>query len=97
MKKTFREYYAAYYENITADSVYSSDDEATGTFLTKEFYTISDLWKEENGMKKATFNPYVIDGIIKRPKDIKRSMPFSWYGRQTIRRNRDQSSRRLEC
>jgi transglutaminase-like putative cysteine protease len=76
MQKTFREYYAGYYEKITADSLQIEEDEKTGAFITKEYYTITDLWELKDGVKKAFFNPYVIDGVIRRPKDISRTMPF---------------------
>jgi hypothetical protein len=77
MQKTFREYYASYYKQITVDSIQYTEDEKTGAFITKEYYTINDLWELNNGIKKATFDPYVIDGIIRKPKDRKRDMPFA--------------------
>lgn len=77
MQKTFREYYASYYKEITVDSLQYTDDEKTGAFVTKEYYTINDLWELKDGIKRANFDPYVIDGLIKKPKDIKRDMPFS--------------------
>jgi hypothetical protein len=77
MQKTFRDYYAVYYKQISADSITHEDNEATGTFITREYYTIEGLWELENSVKKASFSPFVIDGIIKRPKDLIRKMPFS--------------------
>ncbi len=76
MQKTFREFYAAFYEEITADSLALSDDDNTGILTTKEYYTIDNLWKLKEGTRKAFFQPYVIDGLIKKPKEIKRTMPF---------------------
>jgi len=77
MQKSFREYYSTYYKQIAADSINYQDDEKTGLFITTEYYAIKDIWKLENGIKKAYFDPFVIDGIIKKPKDLDREMPFS--------------------
>ena len=77
MQKSFRNYYTDFYEQITADSIQVTDDETTGLFLTKEYYTINNLWKTENGVKKTFFDPYVIDGLIKKPKEDSRTMPFA--------------------
>ena len=66
MQKTFREYYSAYYKQITADSINYQDDERSGLFITTEYYTIEGIWKLENGMKKAFFDPFVIDGVIRK-------------------------------
>ena len=76
MQKTFRDYYANFYDHITADSIHTTDDENSGVFVTREYYTIEELWKLEGGVKKAAFDPYVIDGIIKRPKETRRKMPY---------------------
>src|SRR4029078_4700912 len=83
MQKGYRDFYASYYERITADSIQYEDDEQTGAFTTKEFYSIDDFWEMKNGVKEASFRPYVINGIIKKPKDVKRTMPFAldWAGK----------------
>ena len=77
MQKSYRDYYAGFYEQITVDSIQYSDDETTGMFITKEYYTINEIWKLEDGKKKASFDPYVIDGVIKKPKETDRNMPYS--------------------
>ena len=77
MQKTYRDYYASYYEKITADSIQYTDYEKTGLITTREYYTINDLWTLKDGVKKATFDSYVINGIIKKPKDKIRDMPFA--------------------
>ncbi len=77
MQKTFREYYSAYYKQITADSINYQDDERSGLFITTEYYTIEGIWKLENGTRKAFFDPFVIDGVIRKPKEVNREMPFS--------------------
>ena len=77
MQKTFRDYYSSYYKQITADSIDYQDDEKTGLFVTTELYSIEGIWELEDGKKKASFAPFVINGLIKRPKDLNREMPFS--------------------
>lgn len=76
MKKQYQDYYANYYEEITADSLTYTDDDSTGKFTTKEYYSIEKLWEIEKGVKKSYFSPYVINGILRKPKDINRTMPF---------------------
>jgi hypothetical protein len=77
MKRTFREYYSRYYEEIETDSLSYTDNDSTGMVITWEYYSIQNLWKLEKGVKKSYFSPYVIKGILRKPKDIKRTMPFS--------------------
>lgn len=77
MLKGFKEFYDNYYENIIADSLNYTDDEKTGIFTTREYYTLDDLWELKDGVKKAYFNSYVIDGIIKKPPESRRTMPFN--------------------
>lgn len=77
MKKTFREYYAHYYEKIETDSLKYVDNDTTGKFITYEYYSIQNLWELEKGVNRSYFSPYVINGILKKPKDMKRTMPFA--------------------
>jgi transglutaminase-like putative cysteine protease len=77
MKRSFREYYAQYFEKIEADSLLRADDETTGTFTTTEYYSIDNLWELEKGVKQISFAPYVINSVLKKPKEAKRTMPFS--------------------
>lgn len=84
MLKKFRDYYAAFFEKIKEDSLRVKDNDTIGNFTTVEYYTISDLWKIEEGRKKVQFESFVINGILKKPSDIERRMPFSisypaWY------------------
>lgn len=76
MKKTYRDYYAAYFEKISIDSIDYIDDDKSGKVITKEFYTIDDIWEYQKGAKKATFQSYVINGAIRKPKDRRRQMPL---------------------
>lgn len=84
MLKGFRDYYADYFEKIKGDSLSFEDNDTTGVFTTKEYYTITDLWKIEEGKKKVQFESFVINGVLQKPSDISRNMPFSirfpaWY------------------
>jgi hypothetical protein len=72
--KDYKKYYVFYFEGIQADSLRYSDN-ADGSFTTTEFYTIADIWKGSKGVAKIEFEPFVIDGIIKRPKEKKRTIP----------------------
>jgi len=76
MQKKFEDYYASYYEKINADSLTFTDDDNSGIFTTMEYYTIPNFWQNEKGVKKTYFSPYVISGVIKKPTDINRTMPF---------------------
>lgn len=75
--KNFRNFYAGYYDNIRGDSLDYIDDEKTGVLTTTEYYTIQNLWQLKDSAKKASFNSYVIDANIKKPKEVNRTMPFS--------------------
>src|SRR6218665_121129 len=75
--KHYREYYATYHEDIKGDSISYTDNEATGEFIVKEYYSIENLWEVKDGKKKAVFSPYIILGLLKTPSDKKRKMPFA--------------------
>ena len=77
MQKTYRDYYATYFEDISADSLSFSEEDSSGTFVTKEYYTIGNLWELKEGIRKAYFNAFVIDGILRKPKETQRKMPFA--------------------
>ena len=77
MRKKFENYYSSYFEKVKADSVSYRDNEATGEFITHEYYTIPDLWSDEKGIKRTSFSPYVINSVLKKPSDAERTMPFS--------------------
>ena len=84
MLKKFRDYYAVYFEKIKGDSVSFEDDKDDGAFTTEEYYSISDLWKIEKGKKKAQFESFVINGLLSKPSNVERQMPFfinspAWY------------------
>ncbi|MFT3704066.1 MAG: DUF3857 domain-containing protein [Agriterribacter sp.] len=77
MKKTFKDYYASYYKDISIDSLSFVDEDSTGILTTTEYYSVKNLWEKEGKVKKAFFDPYVINGVIKKPKESKRTMPYA--------------------
>ena len=106
MLKTFKNYYMPYYEHIVADSLHYTDNEVTGALTTMEYYRINELWEIKDNMKKAVFESYVINGIIRKPKEVSRSMPFALnypaHFRETVEINvpdewtADESSNKIE-
>jgi len=75
--KNYKNYYLDYYQDLIADSLAYEDNEKTGVFTTIEYYTIRNLWESKKGAKKASFSSYVIDGVIKKPKETQRTMPYA--------------------
>jgi hypothetical protein len=76
MSKTYQDFYAGYFKNIKADSLTTQDEEKTGSFTTIEYYTIDSLCGPYAYMKKASFEPFVINGLMTKPTHEKRTMPF---------------------
>lgn len=72
----YRKFYAYYYEQISADSINTFDDENTGTFTSIESYTIPDFWKFDNGIKKFDTTPMYVESLVARSKDKRRNMPL---------------------
>jgi len=76
MKESNRKYYANYFDKIEADSLTYSSNDSTGVFTVWEYYSIHEIWKNSKGKKRVTFEPYVINGVMTKPKDVTRKMPF---------------------
>ena len=76
MQKTFNDFYAKFYKDIKPDSLIYADDDTTGIFITTEYYTIENIWELDGEVKKAFFSSYVIDGVINKPQQTQRTMPF---------------------
>ena len=76
ISKTYKDFYALYFDKITIDSLTYKDDDITGSFITVEYYTINSIWEKEEGENKITFSSYVIDNTMSKPSDKNRSMPF---------------------
>jgi len=77
MMDQYRKFYAEWYDQIKADSLTYTDNDSTGVFTTKEYYTLPDFWTIEKGnVKKFSFEPFLIGNTLRRPKEHNRSMPF---------------------
>ncbi|WP_170970984.1 DUF3857 domain-containing transglutaminase family protein [Ilyomonas limi] len=72
----FKQFYQGYFSGIISDSLTYNDDSISGTFTTTEYYTIDSFWNMETKGLKSSFTSYVINGVIKKPKDKSRTMPF---------------------
>jgi hypothetical protein len=77
LRKTYQDYYGSYFKNIKADSLTAADNENTGTFTTTEYYTLDSIWGKYTYVKRASFEPYVINGLLKKPGNVGRTMPYS--------------------
>jgi hypothetical protein len=77
MQKSYEDFYISYFDEASSDSLAYVDNEATGIFITKEFYTIKNFWDEKKGIKKVSFSPFVIESMLQTPKNKQRTMPFS--------------------
>jgi transglutaminase-like putative cysteine protease len=76
IQKRFRNFYAGYFDGIKTDSVTYTEDEKAGKLITREYYTIDSFWAENDGIKKASFAPFVINSLMGKPSDVNRTMPF---------------------
>ncbi|HEX2608294.1 MAG TPA: DUF3857 and transglutaminase domain-containing protein [Flavisolibacter sp.] len=76
MLKSYKEYLTGYFDHIDADSIAYTEQE-NGSFVTTEYYTITDFWKAKEGVKSVFFFPFTIDASLRKPKDSRRTMPFS--------------------
>ncbi len=77
MKNKYKDFYAYYFDKISADSLTYQDNEMSGIFTTTEYYTLKNIWKTEDGIQKFPLSSYVINSIMTQPADKNRSMPFS--------------------
>ena len=76
IKNKYKDYYADYFDKITADSLAYKSNDTTGAFTTEEYYRINDIWKNVDGKKKLYLSPFVIEGLMNKPTDKNRTMPF---------------------
>ena len=78
MQKSFLNFYISYYDETSiADSLEVKDDESKGMFTITEHYDIDNFWSDEKDEKKVSFSAFLINSVIKKPKDIARKMPVS--------------------
>jgi len=74
----YQKFYATYFDDIKADSLTFIDDDSTGLFTTKEYYSIPSFWTiNKDGIKKFSFSAFIINSVIYKPKEKDRVMPFS--------------------
>jgi transglutaminase-like putative cysteine protease len=76
--KDYQDYYANYFDKITADSIRFVDDEKENRFTVFEYYSIRDLWKKNDGESRhLSVFPFVVNAYLHKPSDVERKMPFS--------------------
>lgn len=74
---SYQKFYASYYEDIKVDSLTYTDNDSSGVFITTEYYHIPKFWTEDKSKgNKFSFSPFIINSILKRPKEKDRTMPF---------------------
>jgi len=77
MQKDYLSFYKSFYDGIkVADTLKTEDDEASGKFVTHEYYTIEKLWEQTEGVQKAHFHALLINSIMHKPKDAERTAPL---------------------
>ena len=76
IKNKYKDYYASYFDKITADSLAYKSDDTTGAFTTQEYYRIDDIWENVGGKKKLYLSAFIIEGLLNKPADKNRTMPF---------------------
>ena len=77
IRKTYKNFYSAYFKKLQMDSLTYQDNEQSGLFTTTEYYTISNFWEEEAGKTSILLEPYLINSIIKKPKEDDRTTPYA--------------------
>ncbi|MBN9384372.1 MAG: DUF3857 domain-containing transglutaminase family protein [Chitinophagaceae bacterium] len=77
MQQSYLDFYNNYYEGMkAADSLRIEDDDSTGKITTHEYYTIDNIWEQEKGAKKASFEALLIYSVLEKPKERVRTMPL---------------------
>ena len=74
--ESYKKFYAAYYDDIKADSLTYTDNDSSGIFTTKEYYSLPQFWTKTKAVKRFSFSAFIINSHIKKPKDKSRTMPF---------------------
>ena len=74
---SYKKFYAPYFEDIKSDSLTFTDNDSTGIFTTIEYYTLPNFWKlDKDKVSKFSFSAFVVDNILRKPKEKDRTMPF---------------------
>ena len=75
---SYQKFYASYYEDIKADSITYTDNDSTGIFTSREYYSIPKFWMEEKDNRSIfSFSAFSINSTLRRVKEKQRHMPFS--------------------
>lgn len=76
IQKTYQQFYQSYYSKLAIDSI-TFVDEDSGTFTTNEYYSVDSFWEVNKDKLKQSVGPFVINGILKKPKEKNRNIPFA--------------------
>jgi transglutaminase-like putative cysteine protease len=77
IQRSYKDYYARYFDKIEADSITSHDDSLTGIFECREYYTLHNIWKVAGEKQSSWFYGYVVDGEVRKPGNKSRTAPFA--------------------
>jgi transglutaminase-like putative cysteine protease len=77
IQRSYKDFYARYFDKIEADSIISRDDSLTGVFECREYYTLHNIWKVNKEKQSSWFYGYVVDGEIRKPGNKSRTAPFA--------------------
>jgi hypothetical protein len=78
LMNTFQKFYAAFYEDIKADSLSFIDNDSTGVFVTNEYYHIPKFWTvDKSKVSRFSISAFIINSVLRKPKERDRTMPFS--------------------
>lgn len=77
VQKDYREYYSSYFDKLESDSISSEDNEQTGVFTTREFYTVRGFWEAEHIKRKASLSPYIVGAAFRKLSGTNRAMPYA--------------------
>ncbi len=77
IREGYLEFYRTYIKDIQNAKLQFIDDSASGNFTTVEIYELEKIWGEIRSLKKASFEPYIINGMIKRYKEQTSTHPLA--------------------
>ncbi|MES1249725.1 MAG: hypothetical protein ABUL46_03530, partial [Chitinophaga rupis] len=77
MQQNYLDFYNNYCEGMkVADSLRIEDNDSAGEVTTYEYYTIDNIWEQEKGTKKASFEALLIHSVLEKPRERTRTMPL---------------------
>lgn len=77
IQRSYKDYYARYFDKIDADSIISYDDSLSGVFECREYYMLHNIWKVAGEKQSSWFYGYVTDGEVRKPGNKSRTAPFA--------------------